>query len=52
MIIFDGEGMIVCMNNLSNASREEINLWRSFMMSADKLPRGSRKTRKGEISFD
>jgi hypothetical protein len=30
MIIFDGEGMIVCMNNLSNASKEEMNLWRNF----------------------
>jgi hypothetical protein len=29
-----------------NASREEMNLWRYFMMSANKLPRGSRKTRK------
>jgi hypothetical protein len=30
----------------SNASREEMNLWGDFMMSANKLPRGSRKTRK------
>jgi hypothetical protein len=31
---------------ISNASREEMNLWRYFMMSVDKLPRGSKKTRK------
>jgi hypothetical protein len=43
---FDGGKVILCMNNISNASREEMNLWRDFMMSANKLPRGSRKTRE------
>jgi hypothetical protein len=30
----------------SNASREEMNLWRDFMLRFDKLPRGSRNTRR------
>jgi hypothetical protein len=33
-------------------AERKMNFWRNFMMSAYKLPRGSRKTRKGEISFD
>jgi hypothetical protein len=28
-----------------NASEEEMNLWREFIMSADKILRGSGKTR-------
>jgi hypothetical protein len=43
--------VIFCKNNISNASEEEMNLWRDFMMGADKILRGSGKTR-GEISFD
>jgi hypothetical protein len=41
------EGKVIwCMNSISNARREEMDLWREFMMSANKLTRGSRKTRK------
>jgi hypothetical protein len=49
---FDGGKVILCMNNIFQMKeREEMNLWRDFIMSANKLPRGSRKL-ESDISFD